>query len=214
MKAKRLRLKRWASTAIYVSLVAIVFVSMVFVSKVLDNNYGDSLNLSYILKDFIDSEVSVATMTDTEIIKPFDSETVKIDIDYYDKDTDEESQQKSLILYENTYMPNTGILYTSDESFDVITTLEGTVTKISQDELLGNVVEVTHSSSLITTYYSLDNIKVIEGQTLKQGDIVGTSGKNNISSTSDNMMLFEVSLNGNNIDPEKYYQTKIEDLER
>lgn len=213
MKAKKLRLKRWASTLIYVSLVAVVFVSMVFVSNVLDNNYGDTLNLSYILKDFINNEVPVAAIKDTQIIKPFDSETVRTDIDYYDKDSDETSQQKSLILYENTYMPNTGILYASDESFDVISTLEGTVSKISKDELLGNVIEITHSSSLITTYYSVDNIKIIEGQTLKQGDIIGTSGKNNISSTSDNMLLFEVSLNGNNIDPENYYQTKIEDLE-
>lgn len=213
MKAKRLRLKRWASTTIYVSLVAIVFISMVFVSNILDNNYGDTLNLSYILKDFIDNEIPVAAIKDTQIIKPFDSETVRTDIDYYDKDSDEESQQKSIILYENTYMPNTGILYASNESFDVISTLEGTVTKISKDELLGNVIEITHSSSLITAYYSVDNVKVIEGQTLKQGDIIGTSGKNNISSTSDNMLLFEVSLNGNNIDPEKYYQTKIEDLE-
>ena len=77
---------------------------------------------------------------------------------------------------------------------------------------LGNVVEVTHSSQLVTTYYSLDNVSVTENQSLKQGDIIGKSGKNNISSTSDNMMLFEVSLNGNNIDPENYYQMKLEDL--
>ena len=213
MKAKRLRLKRWASTLIYISLVAVVFISMVFISNTLDNNYGDTLNLSYILKDFIDNDIPVVGLKDTEIIKPFDSENVTTDINFYDKDSDEESQQKSLILYENTYMPNTGILYTSEEQFDCITTLEGTVTKISKDELLGNVVEVTHSSSLITTYYSLDNVKVIENQTLKQGDIIGTSGKNNISSTSDNMLLFEVSHNGNNINPENYYQANLEDLE-
>ena len=109
-------------------------------------------------------------------------------------------------------MPNTGILYSSEETFDILTTLDGKVSKITKDELLGNVVEITHSPSLITTYYSIDNVKVIEGQELKQGDVIGTSGKNNISSTSDNMMLFEVSLNGNNIDPENYYQTSIEDL--
>ena len=109
-------------------------------------------------------------------------------------------------------MPNTGILYSSEESFEILATLDGTVSNITTDELLGNVIEITHSSTLITTYYSIDNLKVVVGQTLKQGDIIGTSGKNNISSTSDNMMLFEVSLNGNNIDPENYYQTKIEDL--
>lgn len=212
MKTKRLKLKRWASMAIYLSLVAIVFISMLFVSNILDNKYGDSLNLSYILKDFINTDTPVANIKADQVIKPFDSETVVVDIDFYDKDSSEESQEKSLILYENTYMPNTGILYSSEETFDVIATLDGKVSKITKDELLGNVVEITHSSSLITTYYSIDNIKVTEGQTLKQGDVIGTSGKNNISSTSDNMMLFEVSLNGNNIDPENYYQTSIEDL--
>lgn len=208
----RLKLKRWATATIYLSLILIVFVSMVFISNKLDNYYGDSLNLSYILKDFIDNDTPVANIKTESIIKPFDKENITTDIDFYDKDADEESQQKSLILYENTYMPNTGILYTSEEQFDVLSTLDGKITKISKDELLGNVVEITHSNTLITTYYSIDNVKVKENQTIKQGEIIGTSGKNNISSTSDNMMLFEVSLNGNNIDPENYYQMKLEDL--
>ena len=208
----RLKFKRWATATIYLSLILIVFVSMVFISNKLDNYYGDSLNLSYILKDFIDNDTPVANIKTESIIKPFDKENITTDIDFYDKDADEESQQKSLILYENTYMPNTGILYTSEEQFDVLSTLDGKITKISKDELLGNVVEITHSNTLTTTYYSIDNVKVKENQTIKQGEIIGTSGKNNISSTSDNMMLFEVSLNGNNIDPENYYQMKLEDL--
>lgn len=213
MITKRLKLKRWASTIIYISLVGIVFISMVFVSNFLDIRYRDSLNLSYILKDFIDNDVPVSAIKESKIIKPFNNENIKIDINYYDKDSTEEQQQKSLILYENTYMPNTGILYSNEEQFDCISTLDGTITKISKDELLGNVVEITHSASLITTYYSIDNVKVIENQTIKQGDLIGTSGKNNISSTSDNMLLFEVSQNGNNINPETYYQANLEDLE-
>ena len=208
----RLKLKKWATATIYLSLILIVFVSMVFISNKLDNYYGDSLNLSYILKDFIDNDTPVANIKNESITKPFDKENITTDIDFYDKDADEESQQKSLILYENTYMPNTGILYTSEEQFDVLSTLDGKITKISKDELLGNVVEITHSNTLTTTYYSIDNVKVKENQTIKQGEVIGTSGKNNISSTSDNMMLFEVSLNGNNIDPENYYQMKLEDL--
>ena len=208
----RLKLKRWATATIYLSLILIVFVSMVFISNKLDNYYGDSLNLSYILKDFIDNDTPVANIKNESITKPFDKENITTDIDFYDKDADEESQQKSLILYENTYMPNTGILYTSEEQFDVLSTFDGKITKISKDELLGNVVEITHSNTLTTTYYSIDNVKIKENQTIKQGEVIGTSGKNNISSTSDNMMLFEVSLNGNNIDPENYYQMKLEDL--
>lgn len=208
----RLRLKKWASTIIYLSLVSIVFVSMMFVSKVLNNRYGESLNLSFILKDFIDTDMPVVSVSDGKIIKPFDSKTVTVDINYYDKDSDDATQKKSLILYENTYMPNTGILYTSEETFDILSTLDGKVTKVTEEELLGKVIEITHSPSLVTTYYSVGNVNVTEGQEVKQGDIIGTSGKNNISSTSDNMMLFEVSLNGNNINPENYYQTNLKDL--
>lgn len=208
----RLRLKKWASTVIYLSLVSIVFISMMFISKTLNNKYGESLNLSFILKDFIDTDLPVVSTNDGSIKKPFDKETVTIDINFYDKDSDVETQKKSLILYENTYMPNTGILYTSNETFDILATLDGKVTKVSEEELLGKVIEITHSSSLITTYYSVDNINVTKGQDVKQGDILGTSGKNNISSTSDNMLLFEVSLNGININPEKYYQTNLKDL--
>ena len=208
---KRLRLKKWVTGAVYLSLITIVFISMVFLSKIMDQKYGESLNISYILKDFIDNDLPVVSLNEDKIIKPFDKEITK-EIDFYDITKDEESQQKSLILYENTYMPNTGILYSFEEQFDCLTTMDGKVTKISKDELLGNVIEITHNSSVITTYYSVANIKVEEGQTVHQGDVISTSGKNNISSTSDNMLLFEVSLNGININPETYYETKIEDL--
>ena len=211
MKTK-LRLKRWITASIYASLVLIIFISMLFISNILENRYGDSLNLSYILKDFVDEDIPVTNITPDKIIKPFDKDNITIDINYYDKDATEEEQQKSLILYENTYMPNTGILYTSDTQFDVLSTLDGKVTKIDKDELLGNVIEITHSPSLVTTYYSIDNINVSMDQEIKQGDVIGTSGKNNISSTSDNMMLFEVSLNSNNINPNTYYEMNLEDL--
>lgn len=212
MKNKKLKLKRWASTAVYLSLTLIVFISMLFVSNMLDNRYQGTYNLSYILKTFIDDDLSVINYNEDKIVKPFTSETVTVDKDFYEKDDREDEQENSLILYENTYMPNTGILYTNQEQFDIIATLEGKVTKVDKAELLGNVIEITHSNNLVTTYYSVDNIKVIEGQTVKSGDVIATSGKNNISSTSDNMLLFEVSLNGNNINPEKYYATDIKDL--
>ena len=80
--------------------------------------------------------------------------------------------------------------------------------------IYGDVYLCLSHSSLVITYYSLDNVNVVEGQVVKQRDIIATSGSNKISSVSDNMLLFEVSLNGKNIDPEKYYELKIEDLQR
>lgn len=214
MQTKTIKLKKWVTATIYLSLVTIVFVSMFFISKLLDNKYTNDLNLSYVLRNIIEEDIPVISYEEEKIIKPFVAETVTIAIDYYDKDATEEAQKESLILYENTYMPNTGILYTDEEKFDVYATLEGTITKVGKEELLGNFVEITHSSSLVINYYSLDNINVTEGQVVKQGDIIGNSGSNKISSLSNNMLLYEVNINGKNIDPKKYYEMKIEDLEQ
>ena len=214
MQTKTLKLKKWVTVSIYLSLITIVFMSMVFISKLMDSKYSEPLNLSYILRNIIEEDIPVINYEEDSIIKPYATETVTIAIDYYDKDSDEETQKNSLILYENTYMPNTGILYTNEDQFDIYATLEGTITKVGKEELLGNYIEITHSSSLVITYYSVDNVNVIEGQVVKQGDIIATSGLNKISSISNNMLLFEVSLNGKNIDPENYYKLKIEDLEQ
>lgn len=214
MQTKTIKLKGWVTATIYISLVTIVFISLFFISKLMDARYGNSLNLSYVLRNIIEEDIPVISYEEDKIIKPYVAETVSVAIDYYDKDSDEETQKKSLILYENTYMPNTGILYSDEEKFDVYATLEGTVTKVGKEELLGNFIEITHSSSLVINYYSVDNVNVVEGQVVKQGDIIATSGSNKISSASSNMLLFEVSLNGKNINPERYYELKIEDLQR
>ena len=214
MQTKILRLKKWVTATIYLSLITSVFISMIFISKLMDAKYENTANLSYILKNIIEEDLPVISYDEKNIIKPFVAETVNIATNYYDKESDEETQKKSLILYENTYMPNTGILYYDEELFDVYSTLEGTVTKIGKEELLGNFIEITHSSSLVINYYSVDNINVREGQVVKQGDIIATSGANKINSLSNQMLLFEVSLNGKNINPEEYYQMKIEDLEQ
>ena len=98
MNKKRLRLKRWVSVGVYLSLVSLVFISMLFVSNILDNKYEGTYNLSYILKNFIKSDIPVTSIDDGKTTKPFTAENVNIEIDYYDKDSSEESQKKSLIL--------------------------------------------------------------------------------------------------------------------
>ena len=41
-------------------------------------------------------------------------------------------------------MPNTGILYSSNESFDVISVLDGKVEDVKTDNLIGNIVTIKH----------------------------------------------------------------------
>lgn len=211
MTTKKLKLKRWVVTSIYIFAISLITLSLMYVSKTLNANIeGEAL--SYVFKDFIKNEVPVISYTNESIIKPFDSETVEINRNFYDKSSDSATQEKSLIYYQNTYMPNTGILYSSNEEFEIKAVLDGNVTNVLEDEILGTHIEVTHSNNLVTKYYSVKDVNVIIGSTVKQGDIIAKSGKNNISTDSENMLLFEVENNGINLNPENFYQMNLEDL--
>ena len=50
------------------------------------------------------------------------------------------------------------------------------------------------------------------GDLIKQGDVIGTSGINKLESSSENMLLFEVIKGGEYINPDTFYNMKIEEL--
>ena len=109
----------------------------------------------YVTDALMDESISVNKEVESpkkSIIKPYDAEGVEIDKYYYKKDDDEGRQQASLIKYQNIYMPNTGVLYSSANEFEVKVVLDGKVTSVKEDNILGNVIEIEHSNSLITVY--------------------------------------------------------------
>jgi stage II sporulation protein Q len=172
-----------------------------------------TITLSYVYRGLYEDANPVVNVTNDKISKPYEDQKVTIVKNYYDKDGEEQAQQSALIYYENTYMPNTGVLYGSDETFDVISCLDGTVEDITADEIMGNIVTIKNSNNLTTIYQSLNEVKVLVGDTIKQGDVIGTSGSNKIDSTKENMLLFEVSYNGEYINPETFYTKNINELE-
>ncbi len=138
-------------------------------------------------------------------MRPFLEETVSKAKDYYRKEDTEDVQNNSLIYYEKTYMPSTGILYSSDEKFEVVASFDGKVVKTGEDNILGKYVMVEHSSGYKTTYYSLSELAVKEGNEIVKGDPIGLSGTNKIDGSSNNNLLFETYHDGYLIDPEDFY---------
>ena len=55
-------------------------------------------------------------------------------------------------------------------------------------------------------------VYVENGQKVKKGDVIGTSGENKIDSTYSNMLLFEVEHNGTYANPENIYGMNIKEL--
>lgn len=207
------KLKSWVVISVYIISVGAIVTSLFLIGKTLKTGTFPYDNLSYVFRGVIkNNEVPVIQYTNEKIKKPFTSDKVSVAKGYYDKSADPKVQENALILYQNTYIPNTGILYTSDEPFDISVVLDGTVEEVKADDLIGNIVTVKHSNNLVTIYQSLNEVDVIAGDTLKQGDKIGTSGNNKIKTDSENMLLFEVAYNGVNINPETFYQMNLKDL--
>lgn len=213
---KKRKLKGFVLPTVYVLVIGILFISISFLGSALQNqiNYEDDLSVSALEDEEVTPVIkNEEEVTTDQIVKPFTSSSVSVSKSYYNKDDDEATQQNSLVYYEQTYLQNSGILYSANEAFDVVSVYDGTVTNVSEDEILGNVVEITHNTNLKTVYYSLGEITVKKGDALTAGTIIGKSGDNLLDDETENCLLFEVYYNGNTIDPEEFYTMNINDLQ-
>ena len=200
------KLKKFVLPTIYTIAIASVFVSIILIGRTLSSYTKEDIN-SYVVNALLDEETTpVMNFTNDKAVKPYTAEDVVISKNFYEMDADEETQQKSLIYYENTYMQNSGVLYSSENSFDIVAVLDGKVAEIKEDEILGNVLVIDHGNELKSTYQSLNDIQV------KVGDIIAQSGENKLNNSSKNSLLFEVYNKGQLINPEKFYEMDLKTL--
>lgn len=208
---KQRKLRGYVLPTLYVVVLMIIFGAVSLITTLFKNNPSYLYSIGILKNVAATPVIEIDGSLSEGIIKPFVSEQVSIDKYFYDINAEEENQEKALIYFENTYMKNTGVLYKASEKFDAVMVLDGTVLNVKKDELLGNMVEIEHHTNLRTIYYSLDEVNVKVGDFLSQGEVVGTSGKNSISE-SDNNLLFEVYYNGKLINPEEFYKMDASSL--
>ncbi len=165
----------------------------------------------YVNKTIFENKIPVVGSLEI-IARPYTDNTVKIATNYYNKQDDEETQKNSLILFENTYLPSTGIDYQSDYDFDVVSILDGIVVTVKEDQTLGRIVEIKHKNNIISTYQSLSEVLVKEGDEVKQGTIIGKSGTSNIQKDMGSHLHFELTIDSQTVDPEEYYDKELGNL--
>ena len=210
MKTKRL--KKFVLPTVYVMVIGVLFISISFLGNILRSKveYGNMAVSA--LKDNVTPVGKTDNVVESKIERPYVSSNVSISKSFYDMTDDEAKQQNSLVYYENTYLQNSGVLYSSTSAFDVICAIDCKVTNVSKDEILGIFVEITHNPNLKTIYYSLSEVQVKKDDTVMSGDVLGKSGDNSLNGETENCLLFEVYHNGTAIDPEDFYNMSIEDL--
>lgn len=181
-----------------------------YISKSIFMNLSNDNN-SYVLEDMVEHDLPVVEEIENKITKPFNDTNINVEINFYENTSDERTKEKSLILYDNTYMPSTGILYTSDNTFDVLCIYDGTVEEIKDDEMLGKVVTIKHTNNLISKYSSLKDVTVEKGEFINTGEIIGTSSSNKIIN-KENSLLLEIIEDGKYVNPINYYDKTLESI--
>ena len=104
------------------------------------------------------------------------------------------------------------LLDSSDEQFDVLATLPGTVTNIKDDNILGKVVYVEYNTKLTVVYYSLESTDLKIGDQIDQDTVIGKSGSNKLESQKKYNLLIEVYKDGNLINPLDFYEMNVNEL--
>ena len=187
-----MKLKPFVFPIIYISLIFALVIGLYFTSNALNKEVDEALeDITYVSSTILGDVIPVVNV-DTTITNPYLGENIKIERYYYNLDDDLDRQKESIVYYDNTYMPNTGLDYTSDESFEIVSILDGTVIDIKEDELLGKIVEIRHNNEFVSSYAGLSEICVQKGETVTQGMKIGMSGTNKLNESLGNHLHLEI----------------------
>ena len=205
------RLKKSVLYSLVVGFFLLMIGMIYWIESSIFKNNMDEDDTIYVTKTILDEIVPVVGDT-TKIIKPYVNEEVKIYKNFYKKDGSEEEQKNAIIEYGDTYLQSSGICYYLDRTFDVVSIMDGTVINVKEDEHLGKIVEIRHSDNVISIYQGLSEVSVEKDMNVKNGDMIGVSGKSNIFKDVESFLYFELAVNGKLVNPIDYYDKTLSEI--
>jgi stage II sporulation protein Q len=213
---KRFMKKRWVFPAIYIASAALILTAVFWYQASSIDNAAKDNKFDYNATDLTGKNNNPPAMevnTALENIKwPLvNPEKATVQKPFYDVNGTDEQQEAALISYNNSYQPNTGIDITKNgESFEVVAALSGTVTKVNaNDTLLGNMIEVTHENNVVTRYSSLTDIKVKEGDAVKQGQALAMAGQSLLNEEAGIHAHFEIRKDNTPVNPIEFFEKPV-----
>ena len=199
--------------AFYVGIVIIMGMSVILVLSGISRYLNDKVNYKYTLDGVFESNtLPVVSNKNTSVIKPYIASNVKIGKYFYDFEADENKQEESIVYYENTYLQNNGVDYVSDESFDVVSILDGEIISVDESDVYGKVITIKHNDNLKTVYANVEDVLVSIGYKVSQGEIIAVSAKSTTNTTEKSLLHFEVYYKENVMDPENFYTLSVDEL--
>ena len=211
---KRRKLKPYVLQSILLIAMASIIFGTAALSNSLKQTNEDTRDevLSYV-SNVILEEAEPVINTKEKMISPYTDQTVTVGKSYYDYKADAATQEKSIIYHDSTYLQNSGTDFISENVFDVVSVLDGSVTDVKEDDTLGKIVEIKHDNGYVSIYQSLSEVSVKKGDMVTQGQVIGKSGTNELDKDMGNHLHFELYVNGQVVDPTLYLNKEINQTE-
>ncbi|HEY4600820.1 MAG TPA: M23 family metallopeptidase [Cerasibacillus sp.] len=210
----RLYRKKWFFPAVYLGAAALLLTLVIWFqggNKQQPEAEGD------LYKPNEHNQEAVPVVDQDEVIKmPVkDGAQMEVATKFYDYDADQKDRLAALVYHNSRYYQSTGIDLVAEngETFEVLAALSGTVSEVKEDPLLGNVVSLDHGNDVMTYYASLADVDVKVGEKIKQGDVLGTAGKNLFGKDHGNHVHFELRKNDKEVNPELYFNQPVSKLD-
>lgn len=205
---KRKRLRPFVVPTLSFILLFSLFISTFFMKV----SSSPTNNLHYVTDIILGNRLPVMNITNKTINYPYTNKNVTIGKTFYDYKASEESQEKSIIKYDDTYMQNSGVDFVCNEVFDVLSVLDGEVISVSEDETVGKVVKIQHDNNYVSVYQGLSELSVQKGDKVIQNQILGKSGTNKIDEELGNHLHFELYINNVMQNPTNYLGKSINEI--
>jgi stage II sporulation protein Q len=210
---RRFMKKRWVFPAIYIASAAIILTGVLWYQA---SHSNDTKKYSYNSgeiagKKYNDPAVEVNKQMENFQMPVKDAEQVVIQKKFYDFSGKKADQEAALVVYKNTYVPNTGldIGMKDGKSFDVVAAMSGNVTKVQEDSLLGNVIEIDHGNGVVTQYESVKDMKVKVGDQIDQGQVIAEAGQSLFNEKAGTHVHFEIRKDGVAVNPQSYFNKPL-----
>lgn len=208
-------MKRQLKKSVVYSLYAISFVMLIGGVGILLSILKKGVNptYEYVSKGILDYQENIKVVNSGEsITRPYTETNMNLVKGYYDYKAESQSQEKSLIYYEDTYIQSSGVSYSNGSAFDVVSVLPGTVKEVKEDDTLGNVITIEHVNGIVSIYQSVSDILVKAGDQVMNGQKLAKSSTSNISKELENHLYFELVINGECVNPEEYYDKTVNEI--
>lgn len=209
---KRFFKKRWVFPAIYIASAALILTGVLWYQS-----YSSSTNkYSYNAQEKGQQPaIEVNKAMENFKMPVANASDAVVKMGFYDFKASPKDQEAALVFYNNTYQPNTGIDITSKDSkaFDVTASLSGTVTRVDEDAVLGNVIEIEHDKGIVTQYQSVKDMKIKVGDQVKQGQVIATAGQSLYNKNAGTHVHFEIRKDGVAVNPTNYFNKPLSALQ-